>query len=169
MIRDLVATYDSTEDARSAVIALERRGIEAADIELRGPAAEDAAIPRDGAAQREADMAVMSQLGRRALGGAMAVGLGGLALGSVLGATLVGGAGPTVGLGVALGALCFGLGFFWGGATALPVSAAWADSWAADPADRAMVVVHVPGDAPKLTDELADVLRAAGARRLELV
>jgi hypothetical protein len=167
MTQDLLATYPSAEAARRAVTALERQGVEAADIELRGQAAVDASVPTDGDAMHNADSATTSKIGRRALSGGITGAVVGAVLGGLLGGLVVGGVGPALGGALAFAALAFGLGFFWGGASGLPVSEAWGDTFAAGEGET-MVVVHLHDEAADRRDMLAEALRDAGARRLDV-
>jgi hypothetical protein len=128
---NMIAVYPTVEKAREAVTRLERKGIEAGNIELLGAAAEGAAEPQTNLEQRQADMAVTGAVGKRS-----AVGI---AIGGVIGAVVVAGAAllvdaihdigssAPVALMGALGGALFGAfaGFFYGGATGLPVSDEW--------------------------------------------
>jgi hypothetical protein len=168
---NMIAIYPTVEAARDAVTRLERKGIEAGNIELLGAAAEGAAEPQTNLEQRRADMDMTGAVGRRS-----AVGL---AIGAVIGAVVVGLAalvadavvdipGPTatVVLMGALGGALFGGfgGFFYGGATGLPVSDAWSETFEAVKEGQTAVAVH--SQQADQVDDALDALRDTGATRL---
>ena len=168
---NMMAVYPTVEAAREAVTRLERKGIEAGNIELLGAAAEGASEPQTNVEQRQADMAVTGRVGRRS-----AIGI---VIGAVVGALVVGAAawiadavvdlpGPTgtvVGMGALGGALFGGFGgLFYGGATGLPVSDAWSETFEAVKQGQTAVAVHSQ-QADQVEDAL-DALRDTGATRL---
>jgi hypothetical protein len=158
-----LATFESVEDARRAVTALERKGVEAGDVELLGPGVEGAGDPVTNRGQRSADKKAMGFVGRRAgMGlaiGAVVGGVIGLVLGLFMNATvgvmgLVGGA--------IVGAV---LGGYWGGGAALPVNAeAWGETFEAVRGGRTIVAVH-SNDAGHL-DRAVDALRSEQPLRM---
>ena len=167
---NMIAVYPTVEAAREAVTRLERKGIEGGNIELLGAGAEGAAEPQTNLEQRRADMAVTGAVGRRS-----AVGI---VIGAVIGAVVVGVAalladalfdlgpnGVVVGGGALAGAI-FGAfaGFFYGGATGLPVSDAWSETFEAVKEGQTAVAVH-SSDADQVGDAL-EALRDTGATRL---
>ena len=167
---NMIAVYPTVEAAREAVTRLERKGIEAGNIELLGAGAEGAAEPQTNVEQRKADMAMTGRVGRRS-----AVGI---VIGAVVGAVVVAGAaliadaifdlgstGVVVGGGALAGAL-FGAfaGLFYGGATGLPVSDAWSETFEAVKQGQTAVAVHSK-QADQVADAL-DALRDTGATRL---
>ena len=167
---NVMAVYPTVEAAREAVTRLERKGIEAGNIELLGAAAEGAAEPQTNTEQRRADMALTSAVGRRS-----AVGI---VIGAVVGAVVVmvaaliadalfdlGPNGVVAGGGAVSGAL-FGAfaGFFYGGATGLPVSDAWSETFEAVKEGQTTVVVH--SSQADQVEEAVDALRDTGASRL---
>jgi hypothetical protein len=167
---NVIAVYPTVEAAREAVTRLERKGIEAGNIELLGAAAEGASEPQTNLEQREADMAMTGRVGRRS-----AIGI---VIGAVVGAVVVAVAaliadaifeiGPTGGVVLmgALGGALFGGfgGLFYGGATGLPVSDAWSETFEAVKQGQTAVAVH-----SKRLDQVQgalDALRDTGATRL---
>jgi hypothetical protein len=168
---NMIAVYPTVEAAREAVTRLERKGIEAGNIELLGAAAEGAAEPQTNLEQRQADMAMTGRVGRRsavgivigAVIGAVVVGLAALVADAVV--DLPGPTGTVVGMGVLGGALFGGFGgLFYGGATGLPVSDAWSETFEAVKQGQTAVAVHSQ-QADQVRDAL-DALRDTGATRL---
>ena len=168
---NVIAVYPTVEAAREAVTRLERTGIEAGNIELLGAGAEGAAEPQTNVEQRQADMAVTGAVGKRS-----AVGL---AIGAVIGAVVVALAalaaeaifdipGATGGLLLiaALGGALFGgyAGFFYGGASGLPVSDAWSETFEAVKQGQPAVAVH--SQRADQVDDAIEALRDTGATRL---
>src|SRR2546423_12564744 len=81
---NVVATYPNPNVARSALVTLERRGVEAADIELFGPGMDAAALPITNDEQRGADMDAVGELARRGVLGVVVGALVGAFLGFVI-------------------------------------------------------------------------------------
>ena len=146
---NVVATYRSAEEARAAITALERSGgVEAGDIELLG--VDGAGAPRTNEAQRDVDMAVTGAVAKRSgvgiLIGAVVGGLIGLLGGWLVfevfdlvdDMTTAGVFGAAI-AGAAVGAL---LGMFYGGASGLPVSEAWGETFEAVKTGATCVAVH---------------------------
>ena len=167
---NMIAVYPTVEAAREAVTRLERKGIEAGNIELLGAAAEGASEPQTNLEQRQADMAMTGRVGRRS-----AIGI---VIGAVVGAVVVAVAaliadaifeiGPTGGvllMGALGGALFGGFGgLFYGGATGLPVSDAWSETFEAVKQGQTAVAVH--SQRPAQVQDALDALRDTGATRL---
>ena len=167
---NMIAVYATVEAAREAVTRLERKGIEAGNIELLGAAAEGASEPQTNLEQRQADMAMTGRVGRRS-----AIGI---VIGAVVGAVVVAVAalvadaifeiGPTGGvllMGALGGALFGGFGgLFYGGATGLPVSDAWSETFEAVRQGQTAVAVH--SQRPDQVEDALEALRDTGATRL---
>jgi hypothetical protein len=90
-----IAVFLSMGQARSAIDALERGGVEAASISLLGPGAEEARRSTD---TRRRDERSFRRLGRRTMAGVVAGALIGAVIGLLLGLFLFGlpGAGPVL-------------------------------------------------------------------------
>lgn len=135
---ELLATYRDPEAARRAITALERHGIDAADIHL--VEAPGVTTPKTDSAMREPDMAVTREVGRRGFATALigAVVLGGVA--AIVGFIVGGAPGALIG-GVGFFMAGGALGFFYGGASAVAVSEEWGDTFEAQgPATLAVTV-----------------------------
>lgn len=162
--REVRATYASLSEARSALLALERTGVEAATIDLDGPGAALAEIPVTNDEQRHADLALERGLERRS-------GVG-LVIGAVLGAAVVAGLaqlmsegdGAWVGGLVAGGVFGGGLGFLWSAFAGLAVNEGFADSYAAPDDGPTIVVVHDADD----VDAVVATLRGTNPSSLVL-
>jgi hypothetical protein len=149
---------------------LERKGIEGGNIEVLGAAAEGASEPQTNIEQREADMRLTGEVGKRS-----AVGI---VVGALVGALVVAVAalfadaafdlGPngTVAVMGALGGALFGgfAGLFYGGASGLPVSDAWSETFEAVKEGRTAVAVH--SSSPNQVEDAVEALRDTGALRL---
>jgi hypothetical protein len=164
---NVVAVYPSVERAREAITHLERSGIEGGDIELLGAGAEGAAVPHTNVAQRTADMAVSGQVAKRSLTG--------IPIGAVVGAVVlalvgwlahavfdVGDSAAEVVIGAAVAGAIFGAfgGLFYGGATGLPVSDAWGDTFESVAEGSTGVAVHTDDGAE--ADKAIKALRGLG-------
>jgi hypothetical protein len=90
-----IAVFASMDQARSAIDALERGGVEAATISLLGPGAEEARGTTD---TRRRDERSFLRLGRRTIAGVVAGAVTGAVIGFVIGLFAFGlpGAGPVV-------------------------------------------------------------------------
>lgn len=165
---DVVATYPDVASARAAIEALERHGVEAGKIDLDAPDADARPLTED--AQRDADMEATGAIGKRAGVGL----LGGAIIGAVIGAVLGALASSlfdiytpvAMALGGALGGAAFGAsaGVFYGGASGLPVSEAFAETFDAEHqagagAETRLAVHNV--DAAGV-DEVVQALRGSG-------
>ncbi len=167
---NVMAVYPTVELARAAVTALERKGVEGGNIELLGAGAEGADEPQTNVEQRKADMAMTGAVGRRSLVGIL--------IGAVIGAIVVAGLallidalvgiGETAAvlIGGALGGALFGVmgGLFYGGASALPTSDAWGETFEMAKQGRTGVAVH--SREPGQVEDAIAALRDTGAERL---
>jgi hypothetical protein len=147
---NLVATYADAEHARSAIEALERKGVEAGNITLFGDGVEPAETPETNVEQRKTDMATTGKVGKRALSGLVVGAVLGALIGAVGGYLLYTAAdiGPNevvtaVGGAIALGGFGAYAGGWYGGASALPVSTeAWTKTFESTKPGEACVAVH---------------------------
>ncbi|MCU1372851.1 MAG: hypothetical protein JWO68_137 [Actinomycetia bacterium] len=158
---NVVATFESPDQARAALTLLERKGVEAADIELFGPGAERAHRPITNDEQLEVDLQTTTVVAKRssaigfvaAVVGAVVVGVVGYAAGDGTGA-LVGALG---------GFIVFGLlGFLWGGYSGLAVDEEWADTFAAE--GEVSVAVHSAHE--KEIEAAVEAFKGTAATRL---
>ena len=164
---NLLAVYPDVERAREAITHLERSGVEGGDIELLGAAAEGAAVPHTNEAQRTADMAVSGQVAKRSLTG--------IPIGAVVGAVVlalvgwlahavfdVGDSAGEVVIGAVVAGAFFGAfgGLFYGGATGLPVSDAWGDTFESVAEGSTGIAVHTDDSAE--ADKAIKALRGLG-------
>lgn len=168
---NVIADYPDVEAARAAITALERKGVEAGNIELFGPGTEGADVPWTNVEQREADLSTVAAVSKRSLAGIVV----GALVGTVLGALLswlahelfdVGETLRSVVAGGAIGGALFGAfgGFFYGGATGLPVSDAWSDTFQPVEGGRTSVAVH--SDDQDQVDKATAALRPTDPLRL---
>jgi hypothetical protein len=168
---NMIAVYPDAEAARAAVTQLERKGVEAGNIEVLGPGTAGADQPQTNEEQRRADLGQLTAVEKRSAAG--------MAVGAVIGAVAVALAavaldalfdipGPTVTVALlgAVGGALFGAfgGFFYGGASGLPVSDAWGETFSALEDGRTAVAVH-SGDADQVERAIA-ALRDTGSLRL---
>ena len=169
---NVLAVYPSAERAREAITHLERNGVEGGDIELLGAAAEEAAVPSTNEAQRNIDMAATGKVGKRSLTG--------LPIGALIGAAVlalvgwgahelldVGDSAGEVVVGAALAGAFFGAfgGLFYGGASGLPVSDAWGETFEAVRQGSTGVAVHTE-DADEAEKAVAALQSLGGHTRL---
>ena len=160
---NVVATYPSAEDARAALVELERKGIEAADIELFGPGMDAAARPVTNDEQRGADMNVVGAVARR--------GVVGVAFGAVIGAVigfviaLILGGSPGWQLGAAVAGFVAGgpLGFLFAGYSGLSVSEEWGETFESTGGETSVAVHATDRDE---YERALNALRSTQARRL---
>lgn len=159
---NVVATYPSPDEARSALTMLERKGVEGADIELFGPGMAAAEGPLTNDELRTTDLDAAGALGVRFAAVSAGVALVGGGVGALVGyliatdatGLLVGGIG-----GVIVGGL---LGFLYGGYANLPTNEQWEDTYAGT--GETSLAVH-SDDAGQIASAL-DALRKTKAKRL---
>lgn len=159
---NVVATYPSPDEARSALTMLERKGVEGADIELFGPGVAAADTPLTNDELRKTDMDAAGGLGKRSAAVSAGVAVLGGALGALLGYLIAGDAtGTLVGAmgGVIVGGL---LGFLYGGYGNLPTNEQWEDTYAGT--GETSLAVH--SDDPAQVESALDALRGTKAKRL---
>ena len=120
---------------------LERHGVEASDIELRGPGVE-AAAPVTNDEQRHADMATTGAVGKRLVPGIIGGAVLGALVGLALSAFVFDGEGGAL-FGSALVAALVGgiLGFLYAGYSGLPVNEQWGDTFEGDGGETTLVVL----------------------------
>ncbi|HEY3209322.1 MAG TPA: hypothetical protein VGL18_05955, partial [Actinomycetota bacterium] len=143
---NVMAVFAGMSEARTAIDALERGAIEAAEISLLGPAAEEAAEHMD---TRQRDAGVAGRVGTRATVGAVAGGATGGLAGFLAGlvAFAIPGVGPVVGAGVWAatigGAVAGGsVGGVIGGYSAVDMNEAYELTYESVRAGRVLVGVH---------------------------
>src|ERR687887_814172 len=143
---NVIAVFPGMEEARKAIDALERGGIESAEISLLGPAAEEAAEHTD---TRDRDAGVADRVGTRAVVGAAAGGATGGLAGFLAGlaAFAIPGVGPVVGAGVwaaTIGGVVAGgsVGGVIGGYSAVDMNEAYELTYESVRAGRVLVGVH---------------------------
>lgn len=168
---NVIAVYPDVESAREALTTLERKGIEAGNIELLGPGMEGAEEAQTNEEQRGADEAVIHQAEKR--GGI------GFAVGAVIGAVVMAAVaaaahalfdvGDDLGVVLAGGAVSGALfggfaGFFYGGASGLPVSDAWGETFEAVRGGKTCVAVH--SEEAEEVQTAVEALRGTGATRV---
>jgi hypothetical protein len=126
---NVVATFGGPAEARAALVLLERKGLDADDIELFGPgmAVSDRAIHDD--EQRLADVALTVALEHRGEIGAALGGVGGALVGAVIALIASGEAGPVAAAAVAGALLAGALGFLWAVFSAMAVNDQWSDTF----------------------------------------
>ncbi len=158
---NIVAAFREMSEARKALDALERGGIDAAEISLLGPAAEEAAEHLD---TRERDAGVAGRVGTRATVGAVAGGATGGLAGFLAGlaAFAIPGAGPVIGAGVWAatigGAVAGGsVGGVIGGYSAVDMTEAYELTYESVRAGRVLVGVH--SDEPDDVEKGEEILR----------
>lgn len=160
---NVIATYPSPDEARSALVALERRGVESADIELFGPGMDAATMPVTNDEQRAADLDAVGAIARRGVLGVVIGALVGALLGFVA-AWVVGGS-PGWQAGAALAGFVAGgpLGFVYAGYSGLGVSEEWGETFESTGGETS-IAVHATdrGD----FERALNALRATRARRL---
>lgn len=160
---NLLATFGDLQDARKAVQALERAGIEAGDVVLHtGHEA-----PATGAAARARDVAVTRHVGRWAAGGFVVGGL--ISAAVIIVVVNVIGVEPRLTASVGSGIAAFLLGgaivAFWSGAKEIPVNAeALEGTFGARSTGEVAVAVHT-SDAGR-AGQAEDVLRSLQPRSL---
>jgi hypothetical protein len=158
---NVMAVFAGMSEARTAIDALERGAIEAAEISLLGPAAEEAAEHMD---TRQRDAGVAGRVGTRATVGAVAGGATGGLAGFLAGlvAFAIPGVGPVVGAGVWAatigGAVAGGsVGGVIGGYSAVDMNEAYELTYESVRAGRVLVGVH--SEDPDHVDKGEKILR----------
>jgi hypothetical protein len=143
---NVVAVFPGMQQAREAIDALERGGIDAAEVSLLGPAAEEAAEHLD---TRDRDAGMAERVGSRATVGAVAGGATGGLAGFLAGlaAFAIPGVGPVLGAGVWAatigGAVAGGsVGGVIGGYSAVDMNEAYELTYESVRAGRVVVGVH---------------------------
>jgi hypothetical protein len=143
---NVVAVFPGMQQAREAIDALERGGIDAAEVSLLGPAAEEAAEHLD---TRDRDESMTERVGSRATAGAVAGGATGGLAGFLAGlaAFAIPGVGPVLGAGVWAatigGAVAGGsIGGVIGGYSAVDMNEAYELTYESVRAGRVVVGVH---------------------------
>lgn len=154
---NVVVAFDDSKDAREALLALERAGIDGSRLSYLGiePSADQTIDERTA----EIDSAELSFVGRGTAKGGSIGTVGGAAIGGAL--MLVPGIGTVVGagvLGAALGGGFFGgvLGGIWGGFSRMGASQAWDDVF--HNIEEGLVLVGVHTDDPEEIRRACDVL-----------
>jgi hypothetical protein len=158
---NVVAVFPGMPEAREALDALEAAGIDAAEISLLGPAAEEAAEQAD---TRERDAGMAGRVGKRATMGALAGGATGGLAGFLAGlaAFAIPGVGPVIGAGVWAatigGAVAGGsVGGVIGGYSAVDMNEAYELTYESVRAGRVLVGVH--SEDPAHVDRGEEILR----------
>ena len=152
------AEFAQADQARDAVIDLERRGLTDADrVELVG-----FADPRDEETRRTADRRVARSAGRRAAFGGILGTIGGAIVGGGLTLLLDVDPQPLAGIAAAVGGALFvgALGFFYGLAARLPVSDGANEAVDPGPGRPVQVILHL--DDPEAVAAARSRLEAAG-------
>src|SRR2546421_11464507 len=99
---NVVATFEDPEQARAALVLLERKGVEAGDIELEGPGMSAADQPVTNDEQRHADVATATTVEKRGVAGALMIGIAAAVVAGVIAAVVSGGSsGPIIGSAIA--------------------------------------------------------------------
>lgn len=169
---NVVATFSDMENARKAIMALERAGIDADNISLLGRAGEEVANETDPA---ERDAGVTKDVTKAALTGTAVGGAVGGIAGFIAGALAFGipGIGPVVGSGIwaaTLGAAGVGgpIGGLVAGAAALGESEAWESTYH-ESVRSGRVVIAVHADDRQQLDQAADILRGQEPAALDFL
>jgi hypothetical protein len=160
---NLVATYESSDEARAALTMLERHGVESGDIELFGPGMAAAREPITNDEQRKVDLDTSGAVGRRVLKFVPVLALVLGVIGAVAGAQIGGKAVHTITgavCGVVVGAA---LGLFYGGYTKLPVNEEWGETFETT---RGVVSVAVHSEDRSEIETALEALKGTAAKRL---
>ena len=159
-----IGVFPSMDAARAAVDALERAGVEAANISLLGPAIEKAAAHTD---TTERDAGTLERVGKRAVAGGVAGSTAGGAVGFLAGlaAFALPGVGPLIGAGVwaaAIGGAIAGgtVGGMVGGFSGVGMTEAYELTF--DTVKRGRVLVGVHSAAAETVERGAGILESAG-------
>jgi len=165
MTKTLVATYATPEQARAALQMLERKGVDAGDIELFGPGIESGQRPVTNDEQNAVDMKSTAAVGKRFTATSAALAVVGAVIGGVLGGIVADdGTGILVG---ALGGFIVGglLGFLWGGYGSLPVNDQFIDTFQSEGGETSLAV-HAEDDS--VIEAAREALQGSDARKLEV-
>jgi len=155
---NVVATFAGPAEARAALVLLERKGVDASDIELFGPGMAVSDRPIHDDEQRLADVAITVALEHRGEIGAALGGVAGALVGAVIALIASGEAGP-VAAGAVAGALLAGaLGFLWAVFSAMAVNEQWSDTFARGIGETSLAVHS--DNAAKVAVALATLRRA---------
>jgi hypothetical protein len=160
---NVVATFDGPEQARAALRALERKGVEAGDIELFGPGMAMAEIPVTNDEQRGADVDALVAVERRGVAGIVVGAVVGALIGGIITGAMSVGFTAVVASAVAGALLVGALGFLWGGFSALSVNEQWGETFESEGGETS-VAVH--SDDEHEVEVALDALRKAHALRL---
>jgi isoaspartyl peptidase/L-asparaginase-like protein (Ntn-hydrolase superfamily) len=166
---NVVAVFLGMPEAREAIDALERAGIDAAEVSLLGPAAEEAAEHFD---TRDRDAGMAGRVGSRATVGAVAGGATGGLAGFLAGlaAFAIPGVGPVIGAGVWAatigGAVAGGsVGGVIGGYSAVDMNEAYELTYESVRAGRVVVGVH--SEDPAHVQKGEEILRKLDSLRVD--
>jgi hypothetical protein len=160
---NVVATFDGPEQARAALVLLERKGVEAGDIELFGPGMARADQPITNDEQHDADVATLVAIEKRGVTGIVIGAVVGATIGAVIAAVASGDATPIVAAAVAGALLVGALGFLWGGFSGMGASEQWGETFESD---GGVTSLAVHSDDPAEVETALEALRGADARRL---
>jgi hypothetical protein len=158
----VVGLFDQPSEAREAMLALERKGIDALDIRL----VDSLTVPtREGA--RATDLNATGAAGKRYITGALVGGLGAAVVAALVVGIVTRDGGAAL-LGAFIAAIPgFFVGGFWGGASQLPVNEQTLDTYAVDPGDAAPVGVEVDLRDDSTAETAVEILRALHAHKIE--
>jgi len=160
---NVIATFDAPQQARAALVVLERRGIEADDIELFGAGLRMAQLPVTNDELRDVDMGALVEIEKRGVVGGVIGAILGVLIGGGI-ALAVSGSGAAVAGSAVAGALFLGaIGFLWGGFSGMSVNEQWGETFERAGGETS-VAVHCH-DAREEAVAL-EALRHARARRL---
>lgn len=163
---NVMATFGALEEARAAVLALGRAGIEADKVSMVGRDVEEVASDPD---TRLRDLDVTGEVGKKAiLGGTAGTVIGGLAGAA---AFVIPGVGPAVGTGiwaaVAAGGVAGGaVGGMVGGVASIDLNDEWELTFQ-DALKSGKVLVAVHADGPEQAAEARRVLEEHGPEQVE--
>lgn len=161
----VVGEFHDPDQAREAMLRLERAGVDADAIHLMGPSA----IPEQ-QIERSGELDAAEDTAKRAGGGAVVGAVIGAIVGGLLG--LLSGVDPQS-IGVAAGAIGgsipgFLLGGFWAGSSRLAANPEALDTYTMDSSSRQTVRVQVRAATQDQAQLSADVLRKADASVVDL-
>jgi len=163
---NVVAEFPDLESARAAIDALSRGTIDAGNISMTGPAADEAAAPTDAGS---ANTPLAQFLSTRVGSGAMAGGLGGSIAGLLLGGFAAGFLGADVSAGMLLAVMLFSaigfgaIGGFLAGVSSLQTPEPWELTFY-DERGQALLGVH--SEKPEEIDLATNILEQQNPLRL---